>query len=143
MKGLGAYKNTEVSTSGRVKLIVMLYEGAINFLEIAKEKMAIGDVPGKARYIDRATAIVSELLCSLDHDKGGRIADYLRALYDYAIREMSEANIKNDPKPLDVVISILAELKKGWEEVERMGIERPKTGRKVSGLSQNTASPMR
>lgn len=113
------YQHNEVITSNRVRLIVMLYEGAINFLEIAKGKMDLNDIPGKALYLDKASAVISELLCSLDTKSGGEIARNLQRLYDFMLRQISEANVKDDVKPLETVSSLLRELKAGWNEIAR------------------------
>lgn len=117
------YRNTEVVTSSRVKIIIMLYEGAINFLEAGKEKLLANDIPGKSYYLNKATAIISELACSLDRKAGKEIAENLERLYNYMISQISEANIKNDTKPIDTVISLLKELKTGWDEVSYKGIK--------------------
>ncbi len=122
------YRNTEVVTSNRVKIIIMLYEGAINFLEVGKEKISGNDIPGKSYYLDKASAIISELACSLDKKAGKEIAENLEKLYNYMISQISEANIKNDTKPIDTVISLLKELKAGWEDVARKDVKQnPRT----------------
>ncbi len=123
MLNAGVYKNTEVATSNRVKLIVMLYEGAINFLRIAKERMAVNDIEGKAAYLDKSTAIISELSCSLDNEAGKEIAANLERLYNYMISQISEANIKNDTKPIDNVLPLLGELKSAWDELAKKETE--------------------
>ncbi len=111
------YKHTEVVTSDRTRLVVMLYEGAINFLEIAKDKMTESDIAGKALYLDKSTAIISELSCALDMKAGGEIATNLERLYDFMVAQISEANMRNDKCPINVVIKLLKTLKEGWEGV--------------------------
>ncbi len=119
------YQQNDVITADRVKLVVMLYEGAINFLEIAKKKLLSGDLAGKGAYITKATAIISELLCSLDMEAGGEIARNLYRLYHFMLKELTEASARDDAKPIDVTISLLKELKKGWEEIARRSINIP------------------
>ncbi len=119
------YQQNEVITANRVKLVVMLYEGAINFLETAKQKLISGDMAGKGVYLTKATAIVSELLCSLDMEAGGEIARNLHRLYDFMLRQITEASVRNETEPIDTTISILKELKKGWEEISRQGVAMP------------------
>ena len=67
-------------------------------------------------HILRANDIINQFIASLDHDVGGEIAQNLDALYRYMLDQILLANVKNDPQPLDTVISLLTTLKSGWEE---------------------------
>ncbi|MBI5682829.1 MAG: flagellar export chaperone FliS [Deltaproteobacteria bacterium] len=100
----------------------MTYEGAINFLDIARDRIYIKDIPGKSLYLNKASAIVSELLCSLDKKAGGEIASNLEKLYNYMLRQIANADLKNDHESIGVVILLLKELKAGWAEIGRQGI---------------------
>ncbi len=115
----GRYKQTEIITADRTRIVIMLYEGAGNFLEIGRDKMVANDIPGKALYLDKATAVISELICSLDMESGGEIARNLRRLYDFMISQIAEANMRNEREPVDVVLKLLETLREGWEEVLR------------------------
>lgn len=116
------YQQNEVITSNKVRLVIMLYEGAINFLDIARDRIYIKDIPGKSLYLNKASAIVSELLCSLDKKAGGEIAANLERLYNYMLRQIANADLKNDHESIGVVSSLLKELKAGWEEIGRKGV---------------------
>ncbi len=50
-------------------------------------------------------------------DDGGDIAQNLDALYDFMIRQISLANVQNDPEPIDGVIDILREIKSAWDQI--------------------------
>lgn len=116
------YQQNEVITSNKVRLVIMLYEGAINFLDIARDRIYIKDIPGKSLYLNKASAIVSELLCSLDKKAGGEIAANLERLYNYMLRQIANADLKNDHESIEVVSLLLKELKAGWEEIGRKGV---------------------
>lgn len=116
------YQQNDVATSNKVRLVVMLYEGAINFLDIARDRIYIKDIPGKSLYLNKASAIISELVCSLDKKAGGEIASNLERLYNYMLRQIANADLKNDHESIGVVILLLKELKAGWEEIGRQGI---------------------
>jgi flagellar protein FliS len=93
------YQNIQVTTSNPEKVLIMLYDGAINFTRIAIDKIAKGDVAGKGLYIGKAHAIVAELMDTLNHEIGGDISRQLQRLYIYLIEELVAANIKSSSDP--------------------------------------------
>lgn len=115
-----AYKSNEVSTVSQARLIVMLYDGAIRFLDIALEH-----IHNPKRYdvvssnLIKAGDIVSELMVSLNLDEGGKIANDLLSIYIYLKKRLIEANINKDKKIVQEVRKHLSELKSAWEEVEK------------------------
>ena len=94
----------------------MLYNAAIELLEEAKSALERGDSSEKGVHISQTHTIISELLASLDVEIGGEMARNLEALYLFMLDQLFEANLNNDRKPLDVVISVLRTLYAGWEE---------------------------
>jgi len=129
-----SYQNSAVVTSNRVGIIVMLYEGAINFLEAAVKRIEIDDIPGKGLYLDKTSAIISELICALDLKEGGEIAVNLEKLYNYMLGELTEANMANDSMPVKRVISLMKELKTGWDEAARQSCSDPKAAHRTSTI---------
>ena len=118
--GYDAYKSNEITTVSQGKLIVMLYEGAIRFLNIAKENI---ESPKKFDLVNtnilKTQEIISELMSSLNMDNGGKIAEDLLSLYVYFKKRLLEANMKKDKEIIDEVIKHFIDLKNAWEEIER------------------------
>lgn len=116
---LRSYRETQIKTATQGKLIVMLYDGAIKFINLALESMQ----DGKAKYdsisnhIIKAQDIVTELMVSLDFEKGGEIAKSLFSLYMFINRQLLDANIQKESDPLDTVKKLLIELRSAWVEV--------------------------
>jgi len=110
-----AYSQNNVSIESSEKLIKMLYEGILKFAAQAKRSIEIEDTEKKVYWINRTTAIFSELLNSLNYD-GGEIAHYLSGLYTHQIRLLTEANINDDTKKLDEVINVSKTLLAAWNE---------------------------
>jgi len=110
------YQNVQVTTSNPEKILIMLYDGAINFTKIAIEKLEKGDVAGKGLYIGKAHAIVAELMETLNHEVGGDISRQLQRLYNYLIDELVAANIKNNPEHLENAVRILSTMRDTWVE---------------------------
>jgi len=110
-----AYSQNNVSIESSEKLIKMLYEGILKFASQAKRSIELEDTEKKVYWINRTTAIFSELLNSLNYD-GGEIAHYLSGLYTHQIRLLTEANINNDTKKLEEVIDVTKTLLAAWNE---------------------------
>lgn len=118
-KGVGAYTKTQVSTTAtQQELIVMAYEGIIRFLMQAKQHMADGDFEQKHTYICKARAVIEELASTLNRDEGGEIAANLWNLYMFFLQKITEANFKNDPKPIDEILPSIQDLRDGWAQME-------------------------
>ncbi len=120
MQHAAEYRKTEVNTSDNVRVVSLLYDGAINFIRIARKRMEHGDIAGKGLYIGKATAIVAELSSSLNMDSG-EIAKNLNRLYDYILDRLLYANMRNDLRAFDDVEKVLEVLRGAWKDIEREG----------------------
>ncbi|NRA65022.1 MAG: flagellar export chaperone FliS [Pseudobacteriovorax sp.] len=116
------YQKTQVTTASQEKILLMLYEGAIRFVKHAKKSLAEDNVPDKGKYISKATAILSELMATLDFKVGGQLATDLENLYVFMIDKLIEGNINNDVEALNVVEDLLKTLYTAWKDV----IENPR-----------------
>ena len=110
------YKQTSIQSASRERLLLMLYEGAIRFTKQAIIALEKGDLAEKGVQIGKVYDIVLELMNTLDHKIGGEIAANLEQLYMYITRELTQANINNDVKPLQSVLKVLETLYQGWKE---------------------------
>lgn len=95
-------------------LVQMLFDGAIERLNMAKMHMNQGNVALKGENISRAISIVDGLRTSLDMEKGGEMAENLEALYDYMQRQLLKANIENSEEKIHEVLSLIGEIRAGW-----------------------------
>jgi len=107
----------KVAAADPHRLVLLLLDGAIDRLAIAKGQIAQGRIAKKAETLSRAMAIVDSLNAQLDMERGGEIAANLRGLYDYATRRLLEANLRNDVGALDEVSALLREIRAGWEAI--------------------------
>ena len=110
-----AYSQNNISIESSEKLIKMLYEGVLKFTAQAKKSIELKDTEKKVYWINRTTAIFSELINSLNYN-GGDIAQYLGGLYAQQIRLLTECNMTNDTSKLDEVISVTKVLLSVWNE---------------------------
>jgi len=111
------YIATQISTADRLQLVVMLYEGAIAFLNQAKEKMAQKDASGKGLFISKALDIIAELNASLNFQEGRELAANLFHLYNFMTAHLTRANLNWDLKAVEEVQGMLMQLRDSWQEV--------------------------
>lgn len=116
------YSQNNASIESSEKLIKMLYEGILRFASQAKRSMEENNVEKKTYWINRTTAIFSELINSLNYD-GGQIAHYLSGLYIHQIRLLTEANIYNDTSKIDEVLNVTRELLQVWKEETDIAVD--------------------
>jgi flagellar protein FliS len=104
---LDTYKRNQFYTADKGTLLLMLYEGAIDFLHCAREHMEAGQMADKGLYISKAHAIIAELLSSLDLEVGGELPRSLRALYGFMMDQLMDAHLGNKLQPIEDVIRLL------------------------------------
>ena len=120
------YENNEINTAEPKELILMLYTGALGFLEEALKYIDDYKSYDKANEkLLRAQDIITELILSLDMNKGGDVAKNLFNLYTYMKKELLNANIKKEKSPIQSVIKYLKELKEAWEKADIQKGEKP------------------
>lgn len=116
-KAAQAYFQTQVTTTSQGELLLLLYDGAIKFLNQAKERMAARDMAGKGLLISKALDIINELDGSLNPEKGGDLAGNLHKLYFYCNARLLTANLKLNPVLIDEVIKILTGLRGAYAQI--------------------------
>ena len=131
------YRKNQISTSNQGRLILMMYEGAIKFTNLAEESMSKGDLANQGKYIQKAHDIVNELSLALDFKKGGDVAPRLESLYQFALSQLTIANIKSDKKALQAVLNILNPLLEAWNQLY---VASTNTGQDEAAQPKNIAS---
>ena len=115
MDAISKYENINVNTVDQGTLIIMAYEGAINFIKEAKERLTQNDYAGKSINISNAVSIINELNARLNMEKGGETAKNLNKLYTFLSIHLTTANLKKDAHKLDESLNILQNLLNGWK----------------------------
>lgn len=121
-RGASAYANvgmeTGVTSASPHKLIVMLFEGAMLHVTLAKQYMESRQTALKGKEISRSIAFIENgLRASLNKNVGGELAWNLDALYAYMSKRLITANTTGDTAILDEVYRLLSELKGAWEAI--------------------------
>jgi len=121
-RGIDAYADVGVETgvagADPHRLILMLFDGTFAAIAQARVAMARGEIGLKGAAIGKAIAIVDGgLKASLDVAAGGELAQRLASLYDYMLRQLLAANLRNDANLLDEVSALLNELRGAWAQI--------------------------
>lgn len=114
-----AYQRTRVETARPTQLLLMLYDGAVRFLTVARDKFETGDIEGRHTNLVKAERIVAELLSNLNAEGSPELVSNLARLYEYMYSRIVEANLMDSTEPIDEVITMLRELRPAWEELDR------------------------
>ena len=110
----------EVEQSSPVRLVVLLYDKAVALVRQSVQHIERKNEKAKGEALNRVVDILCELQAVLNREDGGMVAEKLDAMYEFLIREITVANLNSDPAPLGTVLSILEELRKGWQELDLM-----------------------
>ncbi len=110
------YLDSEVLAAEPIKLVQMLYRGALDAISGARRALVSGDIPTRSRLITKASAILNELALSLDHSKQPELCRNLVELYDYMLRRLIEANTQQIEPPLVEVERLLSDLLSAWQQ---------------------------
>jgi flagellar secretion chaperone FliS len=110
-----AYQQNSVLTASPGELTLMLYNGCLKFINLAQKAILDKNIEVKHNNITKAQNIISELILTLNYDYG--ISNEMKRLYDYILRRLVEANIKNDFQILKEVEEMVTEFRDLWKEV--------------------------
>lgn len=107
-----AYQKQAVTTSKPEELTLMLYQGMVKFIRLAKVSLQNKNLEEAHKYILRAQDIISELMVSLK--KEFSISESLLSLYDYMKYRLIEANLSKKVDILEEVEGYAVELSETW-----------------------------
>ena len=110
-----AYKQNSVTTASPGELTLMLYNGCLKFLGKAKVAIEEKNIQEKNTNLQKAQAIIAELMSTLNLDL--EVSKQMLPLYEYMNRRLMEANIKNDIAIIEEVEGLVMEFRDTWKEV--------------------------
>jgi flagellar protein FliS len=117
-----AYRTNAVLTASPGQLVLMLYDGALKAMAIAREAFARpAEDPHRIELINqqllKAQTIIAELQGGLNFQAGGEFARTMQGLYDYHNRRLVEANLRKQVEPVIEVEGLVRELRSAWAEM--------------------------
>jgi flagellar secretion chaperone FliS len=110
-----SYQQNSVNTASPGELTLMLYNGCLKFINLAKHAIEKKDIQEKNMNIQKAQKIVQELMVTLNMEL--EISKNMMSLYDYMNRRLIDANIKNDKAILEEVEALVTDFRDTWKQV--------------------------
>jgi len=108
------YLENDVVSRPKEWLVPLLYEHLLAHLRRAQVQIQQRDFEGKGVSLEKASAIIIELISTLDRDKGGELAQRLAALYAYFGTEVVAIGRSLDTEKLTKMIDMIASLHESW-----------------------------
>ncbi len=115
--GYQAYQRNKYETASPHRLVLLLYEGAITNLHLAKKALDALQYLEMNKKIQKTQEIICELMACLNEEQGGEIAENLKRLYLYMNDRLLVANLMKQGTTMEEVEGLLRELKASWEQI--------------------------
>ena len=125
------YQNVSVAGKNQLELMLMLYDGAINFLRQAQAHIHSGNIEPAHNDLIKAKRIVMHLISTLDPERvppeGKDLVSNLLRLYVFCYERITTANLKKDGAEAAAAIGVLQKLREGWAQLRASGTYSPAT----------------
>jgi len=115
--GVQRYREADINSMTKEKMIVLLYEQVVSDLEAARRAIADGDRLEMTCRVNHSQRIIAELRGALDHSIGGDISRNLESLYDYLFHEHLQVLVDQDDGHIDNCIKVLTPLLEAWRRI--------------------------
>jgi flagellar protein FliS len=115
---LAAYHKTSVRSASPSQLLLALYDAAIAALTRAADADAARDLETRGLELDKAQAIIGELIASLNTSVPSPLPDLLARVYCYMSRQLADACLHGGAPPLLKVRHLLSELRSAWAQAQ-------------------------
>jgi flagellar secretion chaperone FliS len=113
-----------VADASPTRLVQIMFEHVLSHLATARgcmeritDNRPLKDVLAKGSAIGKAIALIGQLNVTLDMERGGQVAENLRALYEYMLNRLTLANATNDTGIVAEVAGLVARIKSSWDQL--------------------------
>ena len=115
-KYIKQYQANNINTATPEKLMIMLFDAAIQFLQKAKTSIAEKNFQERTTNIDGARKIIRELMRTIDLENGNDVSKQLFKLYNRMAMNLIKANVQRDTGKIDEVINDLSNIRWGFQK---------------------------
>lgn len=117
------YREMDVMSASPGQLVVMLYDHLLVSMRRARIAMEARNVEQRVKLLDKSRTILSELLVTLDHEKGGDVAKNLSGLYTFLLSELVDVGIRSDVRRMERLTGIVAELRDAFATIAGVDVQ--------------------
>lgn len=147
--GVQRYRETDISSMSREKMIVLLYERIVTDLQAARRAIENDNRVEMTKQVNHSSRIISELRSALDHNIGGEIARNLDSLYNFMFHEHLDLMLDRDPVHIDNCLNVINPLLEAWRQIptgtgekaaqeQARGTRSPASGPETASRTQET-----
>ena len=115
-KYIKQYQASNVNTATPEKLMIMMFDGALQFLQKAKIAIAEGKLQERSQNIDGARKIIRELMRTIDLENGNDVSNQLFKLYNKMAMNLIKANVQRNATLIDNVIEDITNIRWGFQK---------------------------
>ena len=115
-KYIKQYQANNITTATPEKLMIMLFDGAIQFLQKAKVAIEEKNLKDRSENIDGARKIIRELMRTIDLENGNDVSKQLFKLYNRMAMKLIKANVSRRADFIDEVIEDLSNIRWGFQK---------------------------
>jgi len=125
-ENVAQYRRTEILGQSQLDLIIQVYDKAIASMREASEHFRQDRACPGREALQKAGKCVTHLYTTLNHEKGGEVADQLGKLYAFVINEINVAESTKDLARIDSNITVLNNLRLGWLGLREQAVDNEK-----------------
>ena len=115
-KYIKQYQTNNITTATPEKLMIMLFDGALQFLQKAKSAIEEKNLAERAQNIDSARKIIRELMRTIDLENGNDVSKRLFRLYNKMAMKIIKANVSKNITLIEEVIQDLSNIRWGFQK---------------------------
>ena len=115
-KYIKQYQTSNITTATPEKLMILLFDGAIQFLLKAKNAIQENNFKERSENIDGARKIIRELMRTIDLENGNDVSKQLFKLYNRMAMNLIKANVQRNSAKVDEVIEDLTNIRWGFQK---------------------------
>jgi flagellar protein FliS len=115
-KYIKQYQTNNITTATPEKLMIMLFDGAVQFLQKAKTAIEEKNMKERSTNIESARNIIRELMRTIDLENGNDVSKSLFRLYNKMAMNLIKANVSRNAFLIDEVITDLMNIRWGFQK---------------------------
>lgn len=108
------YREMEVLSATPGQMVVIVYDHLLVQLTKARSASGAEQLAARSDALERSRNAVSELLITLDQQRGGPLAAQLASIYSFLLGELSVLGVKPEPRRLERVTAIVSQLREAF-----------------------------
>ena len=115
-KYIKQYQANNITTATPEKLMIMLFDGAMQFLQKAKKAIEEKNLQERTTNIESARKIIRELMRTIDLENGNDVSKALFRLYNRMAMKLIKANVSKNIILIDEVLEDLYNIRWGFQK---------------------------